>query len=309
MGDAIALEGSKGIRSVISGENKIFYLEYPCHSPDEERWFMMRTTPFELNHHDYYVISHQNITERKLAENEVAKNLIELKKTQSLMMQQSRQAAMGEMVSMIAHQWRQPLTAMSAIIGTLSLELMMDNYKKEFFEERLNSIGELTQQLSSSINDFRNFYQPSKEAVTLTLKEVVLKTIKLIKSSLEDNNIEMLYEYNDMEKIKLYENEVVQVILNILKNAEDNFKEKKIKNPQIKITTQENSISICDNGGGIAENIIENIFDPYFSTKDEKNGTGLGLYMSKTIVEKHHRGKLHVNNHNDGVCFTIVLNT
>lgn len=223
------------------------------------------------------------------------------------LLQQSRMAQMGEMISMIAHQWRQPLSSISAIAGTLSLDVMMDEYKKEFFAERLDSIAELSQHLSSTIDDFRNFYKPNKEAVNTTLEELITRAIKIMKSSLDSDNIEMLYEYNDKQMIKLYENETIQVVLNILKNAQDNFKEKKIENPQIKITTKENGISICDNGGGIPEDILPKIFDPYYSTKDEKNGTGLGLYMSKTIVEEHHNGKLQVSNRDDGVCFTIEL--
>jgi len=100
---------------------------------------------------------------------------------------------------------------------------------------------------------------------------------------------------------------LIQVILNILQNAQDNFKNKNIVNPFIKITTKNRTISICDNGGGITEDILEKIFDSYFSTKDEHNATGLGLYMSKTIVEEHHNGSLSVKNTNDGVCFTVEL--
>ncbi len=101
---------------------------------------------------------------------------------------------------------------------------------------------------------------------------------------------------------------MMQVILNIFKNAEDNFRDKKITDAKITIRTFKNSLFICDNGGGIPKDIMPNIFDPYFSTKDEKNGTGLGLYMSKTIVEEHHNGTLHVENTDKGVCFIISLN-
>jgi len=99
----------------------------------------------------------------------------------------------------------------------------------------------------------------------------------------------------------------MQVLLNILKNAQDNFKERGVQNPRITIDVQERVCSICDNGGGVSEDIMERIFEPYFSTKDEKNGTGLGLYMSKTIVEEHHKGRLEVENRDDGVCFIIEL--
>jgi len=128
-----------------------------------------------------------------------------------------------------------------------------------------------------------------------------------MRNSLKLDNIKLIEEYGDNTKLSMIDNEVIQVILNIVKNAQDNFAEKKIKKPHIKITSQDNTLYICDNGGGIPTNIIEKIFDPYFSTKHEKNGTGLGLYMSKTIIEDHHKGMLNAYNQDDGVCFSITL--
>ncbi|PHR53324.1 MAG: histidine kinase [Arcobacter sp.] len=239
----------------------------------------------------------------KIIELEVEKNQYQLQK----IFQQSRLAQMGEMISMIAHQWRQPLASLSSIAGTLSMDIMMDEYKKEFFQEKLESIGEISQHLSSTINDFRDFYKPDKNKVTAKFEEIVRKSLTILKGTLINDNIEIIEKYNSEQEIGLYDSEMIQVVLNILKNAQDNFKEKDIKNPYIKITTENKIISICDNGGGIPEDIIEKIFDPYFSTKDEKDGTGLGLYMSKTIIEDHHNGKLSVQNTDDGVCFIIEL--
>ncbi len=119
--------------------------------------------------------------------------------------------------------------------------------------------------------------------------------------------------YHDSKSILMAEGEMMQVFLNIFKNAQDNFKEKKIQNPLIMIETSDTKegimIEISDNGGGIKEDLLSKIFDPYFSTKDEKNGTGLGLYMSKTIIEKHHEGLFNVSNKDKGACFTITLKT
>ena len=127
------------------------------------------------------------------------------------------------------------------------------------------------------------------------------------------DNIELIEDYNSDKIIEIFDSELMQVFLNILKNAQDNFKEKtNVKNYKIKIKTTDTKkgilIEITDNGGGIPDYILVKIFDPYFSTKDEKEGTGLGLYMSKTIVEEHHRGKFYAKNINDGVCFFIELN-
>lgn len=222
------------------------------------------------------------------------------------LVQQSKMAQMGEMISMIAHQWRQPLNIIS--LNTTKLETSILLNHKISNEEIYNTTSEINKQsqyLSNTIDDFRYFYKPNKESVLVTLEDVVSKSLSIIKSSLVSLHIEVIEEYNSKEKIKLYDNEMMQVILNILKNAQDNFLEKGIENAFIKISTTNRRISICDNGGGIPKEIIEKIFDPYFSTKDEKSVTGLGLYMSKTIVEKHHEGRLHVKNHDNGVCFFI----
>lgn len=130
-------------------------------------------------------------------------------------------------------------------------------------------------------------------------------------SSFKLKHIEIIKRNNSVKMIELYESELIQVILNILKNAQDNLLEKKIQNPQIIISCEDTptgvDIHIYDNGGGIADDIIEHIFDPYFSTKDAKNGTGLGLYMSKMIIEEHYFGSLAVTNTNQGACFNISL--
>lgn len=140
-----------------------------------------------------------------------------------------------------------------------------------------------------------------------SFKEVVHKALKIIRSSIDVDNITIIEEYKDEKLLAMYDNEMMQVILNILKNAQDNFKEKNILNPEIQITSSANNLFICDNGGGIPDEILVKIFDPYFSTKSEKNGTGLGLYMSKTIIEEHHNGSLSVKNQNNGVSFKIKL--
>jgi len=233
------------------------------------------------------------------------------------MLNQSRMAQMGEMISMIAHQWRQPLGAISATNINLKMRLELNTFdlqKQEGREEcqkfvfkKLDEVNYFVKNLTSTIDDFRNFYKPNKKSVSMQLECVIAKALTIIEASLLSDNIEIIKNYDDGIKIELYDNEMMQVILNLLKNAQDNFKEKNIKNPKIQITIKDKTIIICDNGGGIPTHIIGNIFDPYFSTKDEKKGSGLGLYMSKTIVEEHHKGSLDVKNIDDGVCFSIVL--
>jgi len=233
------------------------------------------------------------------------------------LMHNTRLAQMGEMISMIAHQWRQPLSSISAISGNTRLKLQLstfdlstdDGIEKQnlFIEDELKKIEDKVQNLSITIDDFRKFYTPNKKPVSRVLDEIIPKSINIIRATLIDNNVEIVEKYNSNEYIEIYDSEIMQVVLNIIKNSQENFQEKNIENPNITITTDARVISIYDNGGGIAEDVIDKIFDPYFSTKDEKNGTGLGLYMSKIIVEDNHFGHLNVDNTDDGICFTIEI--
>ncbi len=224
---------------------------------------------------------------------------------------------MGEMISMIAHQWRQPLGTISTTAINLKLKLELDSYdlttKKgiddatTYFLDRLTKIESYVQNLTTTIDDFRDFYKPNKELTKTTFKDIILKSLNIIEASLLNDNIELIQEYNDLKEIEVYDNELMQVILNILNNAQYQHKENMVKNAYIKIRTEDNSITIYDNAGGIDENIIDKIFDPYFSTKSAKNGTGLGLYMSKIIIHEHHNGTLSAINTDDGICFKIKI--
>ena len=247
--------------------------------------------------------------EKKVAQ-EVEKNRLQDKQ----MLNQSRLAQMGEMISMIAHQWRQPLNAISLTTNNLQLKCMMDEVENDFFEKELGLIDGYSQHLSQTINDFRDFFKENKKKETTNLKKIVENTFSIVQTSLENKNITLVTSLNCSHDIQTYPNEVMQVLLNIIKNAEDILLENKIKNPIITIKTicgikdlSPASIIIGDNAGGIPEEILSKIFNPYFSTKLEKEGTGLGLYMSKTIIEEHCGGKLTAKNSDIGALFTIEL--
>jgi len=232
-------------------------------------------------------------------------------KKDKFIMRQSRLAQMGEMISMIAHQWRQPLSAIGIVSGNIRVKIALieDNALKaserNFLNEKLDGIDEYVQVLSHTINDFRNFYKIDKELTESSITEPIKKALNIIRSTLEASGINIHEDYSIENETKVHEGEIMHVILNVLKNAQDKFKEENTINPEIRILTKDNFIEICDNGTKIKDDIIDNIFDPYFSTKDEKNGTGLGLYMCKTIVEEHHNGKFTVVNTDSGVCFKI----
>ncbi len=240
-------------------------------------------------------------------------DLTEIKQKDQQMFHQSRLAQMGEMISMIAHQWRQPLNSISLTSSNLKFKCMMDDFDQDLFEKELDLIDGYSQHLSKTIDDFRGFFKNNKEKEIITLEEIVDSTLDIVKVSVENRNIKIITNFNCKKELKTYPSEIKQVILNIIKNAEDILLDNEIKNPTITIETLydnnlDNKILIIkDNAGGIPEDIINNIFDPYFSTKLEKDGTGLGLYMSKTIIEDHCGGKLSVVNDNDGAVFYITL--
>ncbi len=239
----------------------------------------------------------------RLVYEEVEKN----RKKDELMFTQSRHAQMGEMIAMIAHQWRQPLNAMAT--AAIVLELKAQNNKLD--ETEAKKISEKLQNyinyLSHTIDDFRNFFRPQKEKKVTDFEKILHTVTALVQYSLEQKNIAFEQTTDDPQEFFAYENELVQVVLNIIKNAQDALVEKNISNPKITLEIRKNTLHVRDNAGGIPSDILEKIFQPYFSTKTEKNGTGLGLYMSQMIVEKHSGGKLLVKNTKKGAEFIIEM--
>lgn len=244
-------------------------------------------------------------------EDRVSKAIIETKEKEQHMLNQSKMAQMGEMLSMIAHQWRQPLTSISATASSMEIKIALAKFDEEYFMESLQNIQNYSQHLSSTIDDFRNFFKNSKVINKTTFKQIINSTMSIINTSLKDRSITIKIENDCIEPLCIYENEFKQVALNLFKNAEDALLENNIKDGMIKIKTykkgQNAVFEIIDNAGGIKDEIAKQIFDPYFSTKDAKNGTGLGLYMSKTIIQEHCFGTLEHSNTEDGSKFTIVI--
>ncbi|MGM0623124.1 MAG: sensor histidine kinase [Campylobacterota bacterium] len=247
---------------------------------------------------------YDDITEQK----EVRKQLQEKEK---YLLHQSRLAQMGEMISMIAHQWRQPLAAISSTANALSLKVAMGRYEESFFESRLENINSYSQHLSATIDDFRNFFKKHKEKKEITLEQLVDDSLNIIQTSMDHRSIEIIKEYHCRQKVQTYPNEVRQVILNLLKNAEDVLVELDKKEKWVKIRTGFTDsacfIEIEDNGGGIDEEIMDKLFEPYFSTKESRDGTGLGLYMSQIIIKEHCKGKLTARNSSEGAVFKVEL--
>lgn len=236
----------------------------------------------------------------------------EVEAQQNVIVEQSKSAAMGEMISMIAHQWRQPLQAVSILIQKLPLTKMIEGeITDEVLDQVVDDIGQQLEYMSKTIDDFRDFFRPDKEKEIILVSKLVDRARDFLAYMLKVDSIALKIITQDDTQIQLHINEVVQVLINIIKNSRDAMIDNKIENRTIEIKhyiQKDNAvIEIKDNAGGIPEDIMDKIFDPYFSTKTNKNGTGLGLYMSKTIIEQHSHGIITAYNVDGGAMFRIVL--
>jgi len=241
----------------------------------------------------------------------VEKGIEEGKRKDKAILQQSKLARMGSMLSMIAHQWRQPLTELSGILMELETATRFKKVNESHILKSIERSDTMIEFMSNTIDDFRNFYKPDKIKEDFYLVESCKKALSLISATLSENQIKLEFDVKRDSKIHGYPTEFSQVILNLLTNATDILIEKKIQNPKIKIRIEKigntSIIILSDNAGGIKEKNFEMIFDPYFSTKESSKGTGLGLYISKLIIEKNMGGELSVKNDQEGAVFKIAL--
>ncbi len=234
-------------------------------------------------------------------------DLIKILEQEKLLRKQAKFVAMAEMIDAIAHQWKQPLTIMS--LHASSIPLKFDD--GEFSEQDANEVSDdillQIQHLDETLEEFRRFFRPNKRKKKFYIKEVVDSVLVLLKDELQLNHIEIEIMENDESLIYGFPNELKHVILNIVNNARDNFKEKKIKNRKIILSVDKNNFSILDNGGGIDEDILPNIFNSNFTTKAKSKGSGVGLYLSKMIIEDSMDGKIIAKNFKQGIKFKITL--
>ena len=262
----------------------------------------------------------QEISERERAENalksvnetleqrvgeEVAKN----REKDHLLIHQSRLAAMGEMIHNIAHQWRQPLNALSVIISNLKDDYDYHELNERSLNEAVLKSRRLLQQMSDTIDDFRDFFRPDREASEFDLGEAVMNAVLTMDDALSNSHIELLLERATGLLAYGYPNQFAQVVLNLLANAKETLQAHKPDGGWIRLRLarvgQNGVLSIEDNGGGIPESILSRIFDPYFTTKEQ--GSGVGLYMAKTVVERNMKGHITAANGAEGAVFTLSI--
>jgi PAS domain S-box-containing protein len=243
-------------------------------------------------------------------EKRVEEAVLEIRQRDQALLHQNRLAAMGEMLSNIAHQWRQPLNSLGLHTQLLPSEFKHGGLNKEYIDKYVEDAMLIIEHLSGTIDDFSFFFRPDKEKVAFSVQDSVTRAIKLINASYDFNNIEIVMNCIDDHIIQGYPNEYSQVILNILCNAKDVLLKRKTVNPKVMITTKvedgRSVVTISDNAGGIPDEIIDKVFEPLFTTKGPQ-GSGIGLFMSKYIIERSMNGLIKVRNNEVGAEFWVKV--
>ena len=241
----------------------------------------------------------------------VQKEIEKNREKEQLLVQKSKFIALGEMISNIAHQWRQPLSELSSILMYIKFKQSIKALDENTMNQKLQEADKVLDFMSHTIDDFRNFFMPKKEKEEFYLNKVVDVVINIVSSTLKNYDIRLEINIDEKIVLKTYLNEYEQVLLNIINNAKDVLIEKRVEKPYIKIRAQEEVnhiiLTIEDNGGGVLVEPKGKIFEPYFTTKENSNGTGIGLYMSKIIIDKNMKGKLRVKNTKEGAKFAIII--
>jgi two-component system sensor histidine kinase/response regulator len=270
------------------------------------------TKPFRKRELLARVKTHLSLHEKnqdleKRVEDEISKRT----QQQKLLIRQSRVAAMGEMMSAITHQWKQPLNILSVLNSKMKLKVSMDKLDKEEMIQDTQTIDNTIKMMSETVSDFKNYFSNDKTKNVFCIKQKVSDIVDIIKVQLEVNNINLQIDIEEETKGYAVESEFKHVILNLISNAKDAIIQNKCENREIflkteKIDNTNTKLTVQDSGGGIPEDIIEKIFDNYFTTKG-KDGTGIGLSMTKLIVEDEMHGTIEVCNQNDGALFTVIF--
>jgi signal transduction histidine kinase len=230
-----------------------------------------------------------------------------------LLILQNRQAALGETLDHVAHQWKQPINAISLIVQDMGETYLHGGMNREYVYDTVNQILDLVEHMAQTISVFRNFYRPEKERTVFRIKDSIDGTLMFIEPALRFHHIEVALDVDPGLTAVGYPKEYAQVILNILSNAKDVFEEREVENPLVTIRgfAREDKavVTVTDNAGGIPDDAIDRIFDLYFTTRESSGGTGVGLYMSKNIIERNMGGTLSVENAESGARFRIELDT
>lgn len=261
----------------------------------------------ELKQKQEELEAHKNNLEQK-----VQKEIKKRQQQERIVIQQSKLTALDEMIGNIAHQWRQPLNALSIIIQDIKDAYVYGELDKSYLDQSVSSSMDLIQKMSSSFNDFCSFFKPDTKKVVFNVKDAVKNALTVCKASLQNKSIRVETHIIDDVTVRGYLNEYSQVIFNIISNSKDALDKKNDDNKFIKIEIDKTDdgrsrVQISDNGGGIDDAIFDKIFEPYFTTKFMAEGAGIGLYIAKMIIEKKLGGMIYAENIKDGVKCTVVV--
>ncbi len=239
-------------------------------------------------------------------------NAIEtLREKDHIIIKQSRQTAISELISNISHQWRQPLNTVMALIQDIEYSGQSADLSVEYLEQQSERAMGIIQEMSETIDDLRYFFEPDEEQEEFKIQDVISRCFKLLEPTLTVEGIELIISGNDEIYARGYRNDYAQAVLQIINNSRDALNGKEIKNKQIRILTGKSGkrslVEISDNGGGIAEDVIEHIFEPYYTTKFKSPGRGLSLYMCQIVIEKNMGGMLTAGNNEDGAVMRIIV--
>jgi PAS domain S-box-containing protein len=241
-------------------------------------------------------------------EQRVAEQVAQNREKDHLLIQQSRLAAMGEMIGNIAHQWRQPLNALGLLLNNIQDAYHYKELDEQYLETAAKNGRRLIRKMSDTIDDFRNFFRPNREKVEFGLREAVENALRLVSASFKHHNIPVRIEAPEEVSVLGFPNEFSQVLLNLFVNAKDAMEEKSVAERALEISFRREGdqaiLKVSDSGGGIPEKVLPRVFDPYFTTKEK--GTGIGLYMSKMILENMD-GSIEAHNRNGGAEFVLRM--
>ncbi len=230
---------------------------------------------------------------------------------EQILIQQSKLAAMGEMIGNIAHQWRQPLAQICAIHMNMKVTYDFNKFTKEYLNSKIKEANTLTSYMSQTINDFQNFFKPQGKKEYFFVERACRDSYYIIESSLKYHGINLRFEIEEDSEVLGYKNEYSQVILNLISNAKDIILDRKVEDAYINVEIKSGEnyaiVKIEDNAGGVREDIIDKIFEPYFTTRHKTQGTGIGLYMAKNIIERNMNGYINVKNSDNGAVFTVKV--
>lgn len=250
-----------------------------------------------------------NLSLEHRVEEEVEKN----REKDRIMFQQGRHAAMGEMIGNIAHQWRQPLSSISLLIQDMQEAYEVGEMNDDYMKDSVGKCTATIAHMSDTIDNFRYFFNPQKEKTDFDVDIEIKRCLSLLDAGLENNHIAVSTDFKCNKNVYGVPGEYSQVLVNILNNAKDILLDRKVPSPYISVKSYVKGnraiVEVCDNGGGINADIIDRVFEPYFTTKENQNGTGIGLYFSKMIIDGNMKGLLTVENKEDGACFIISVPT